>query len=385
MRTVAVVALCMGAGATLGFIPGFIATELRADLGISRAQIGLMLGLFFGCAGLGSIAAGRTTARFGARRVIVANMALVATTTLVAGLSRSYAALIAAAVIAGAGYALVNAGANVVIATAIPERRRTLAMSLKTAGVPAMAVVGAGLGPAGAARWGWPTIVLTIAAIAALAALFARSNFADDRPRGGSAAASGRPPPGTLWLSVAAFFVIAGSQPVYSWVVPYVEEALAASPVVAGGVTAIASAIGILVMIGNALSSDRRSADSRIRRIVWLTVVAIVGTAMVLSAERAGIGLAFAGAAIGIASQLSIIGTMHAVIVDRAPGAVARATGITMTGYYLGALVAPVAFGALVDLTDSYTYGWLATIAMLTLAIPAWIRAGRIPVGSARR
>lgn len=375
----------MGAGATLGFIPGFIATELRADLGISRAQVGLMIGLFFGCTGLGSIAAGRATARFGARRVIVANMALVAATALIVGLYQSYAVLIAAAVIAGAGYALVNAGTNVVIATAIPVRRRTLAMSLKTAGVPAMAAVGAGLGPPCAARWGWPTIVLTIAATAAIAGLLARSSFSDDRPRPGGNAASGKPPHGMVWFSVAAFLIVAGTQPIYSWVVPYIEEVLAASPAVAGGITAIASAVGIVVMVGNALNTDRRSADSRIRRIVWLTVVTIVATAMVLSAERAGIWLALAGATIGIAAQLSIIGTMHAAIADHAPGAVARATGITMTGYYLGALVAPLAFGTLVDLGDNYTYGWLAAITMLTLAIPAWIRAGRLPVGDLRR
>ena len=72
---------------------------------------------------------------------------------------------------------------------------------------------------------------------------------------------------------------------------------------------------------------------------------------MVLLADAIGLALAIVGTVIGIAVQLSAIGTMHATIVDRAPGAVARATGWTMTGYYLGALVSPTAFGVVADVT----------------------------------
>lgn len=51
-----------------------------------------------------------------------------------------------------------------------------------------------------------------------------------------------------------------------------------------------------------------------------------------------------------------------------------------MTGYYLGALVSPTAFGILADATDTYTWSWVATIALLVLAIPAWFAAGRVAV-----
>ena len=36
----------------------------------------------------------------------------------------------------------------------------------------------------------------------------------------------------------------------------------------------------------------------------------------------------------------------------------ARASGVTMTGYYLGALDTPVTFGALVDWLGTYTWAW---------------------------
>ena len=50
----------------------------------------------------------------------------------------------------------------------------------------------------------------------------------------------------------------------------------------------------------------------------------------------------------------------------------------TMTGYYLGALVTPAGFGLLVDISDTYIYSWLATLAILITAVGAWYRAGKI-------
>ena len=44
-------------------------------------------------------------------------------------------------------------------------------------------------------------------------------------------------------------------------------------------------------------------------------------------------------------------------LVDVAPLAMGRASGITMTGYYLGALIAPVLFGALAD-GPGYSAAW---------------------------
>ena len=101
---------------------------------------------------------------------------------------------------------------------------------------------------------------------------------------------------------------------------------------------------------------------------------------LVVLGDATHIVVAAVGTVIGIGVQLSAIGTMHATIVDRAPGAVARATGWTMTGYYLGALVSPTAFGVLADVTDTFTWSWIATIILLLLAIPAWIAAGGVAI-----
>ena len=91
-----------------------------------------------------------------------------------------------------------------------------------------------------------------------------------------------------------------------------------------------------------------------------------------------GMSFVIVGAIIGVSTQLSAIGTMHACIVDKAPFSVSKATGITMTGYYLGALASPPLFGFVVDWTGSFAYSWIGTVALLFAAVFAWQRVGRI-------
>ena len=376
LRMIAIASLTMGVGACLGFLPGFIATALRADLGVSNGAIGLLIGVYFGCTGLGSVACGRATERLGARLVIALNMLLVAGAALLAATFASYSALLVASVVAGAGYALVNAGTNVAIGRSVPAARRTVALAVKTAGVPAMAVIASGLGPASAARWGWRPIIFVLGGLAVAMAIAALLTFDDDRPVRRRQPATASAPDGFLWFAAGAFLLVAGSQPLYSWVIPYLEDVLSAGPASAGSVTALASAIGIVTMIVSAFRTDRARASSLVGRLVAMIGVSLVGTAMVLAAERLGIALAVFGTVIGIGAQLSAIATMHALIVDRARGRVATATGVTMTGYYLGALFGPVAFGVVADLSGGYMLSWLTTATALGLAIPVWLRAG---------
>lgn len=382
VRTIAVSALCVGLGASLGFIPGFVATAMREDLGVSRGQVGLLVSLHFGCTGFGSVLGGKLTEAFGARTVIVADMLIVAAAAVFAAVVGEYWALLVAAVAAGSAYSLANAGTNVAIGRAVPPQRRTMAMSVKTAGVPLMAVVAAGAGPAVAARFGWQPILVATAIVALAAAIIAAFTFHDDRPARSTRRTTVALPPGFYWFSLGAFLLIAGSQPLYSWIVAYLEQSLDASPGLAGGISAVASACGVAIMIGSARFADKEGPEARMRRLILLITVNCVGTLLVLLGASVGVALVAIGAVIGVGAQLAAIGTMHAAVVDRAPKAVARATGVTMTGYYIGALASPAAFGALADATDTFAWSWAATVVLLVLAVPVWMIVGRLPIAS---
>jgi CP family cyanate transporter-like MFS transporter len=371
---------------------------LQDSLDLTKAEVGLLVSLYFGSTGLASVAGGRMAARFGARLVVTADMVLVSICAAAGAWTGLYPVLLVSAVVAGAGYAWANAGTNDALVRLVPTEHRTLALSVKTAGVPAMAALSAALGAPAAARWSWDVVWATVAVVAAAVAL-ATWLVLDDKPIARAASTSTRPAASTVgvdiapvdvdlrdfrWFSLASFLFVAGSQPIFSWIVPYLQDRLDASAGRAGALASVAAGFGVVVMIANGRLADRIGPERRIGRLILLAAASTAGLAAILIGPLAGPGAALAVVASGMvlatAVQLATIGTMHAALADRAGVAVARATGITMTGYYLGALLSPAGFGWLVDTTGRYWPSWMLMVGLTALSLPVWRRAGRIAV-----
>jgi len=70
-------AVAMAMGSAVGFLPGFIIVALRADLGLDYWEVGLLSTVNYGCTWLAMSPAARLTDRWGARRVVLVDMALV--------------------------------------------------------------------------------------------------------------------------------------------------------------------------------------------------------------------------------------------------------------------------------------------------------------------
>ena len=368
----------VGIGASLGFFPGFLATVLSEELLVSKGKVGLIVGIYFGATGLGSILAGKITEQIGPRISIVIDMAIVASCSFLIAAIGTYSVWVISSVLAGAAYGLSNTGTNVVIGKVIGAEKRTLAMSVKTSGVPLMATLAAAVGPWSAEQWKWEHILLINGGVAfslGIAAFFIVPNLP---PHSVEQSNDKALPSKFYWFGIASFLLIAGSQPLYSWIVSYLEDSLDVSSGSAGAVTSIACFCGVLVMICNGLFADRLGADSRVKLLMALLFSSSIAVVLVSLGPALGIASVIIGAIVGVSTQLSAIGTMHACIVDKAPLSVSRATGITMTGYYLGALVSPPLFGFVVDWTESFAYSWLGTTALLFAAVFAWQRVGRI-------
>ncbi len=368
----------VGIGASLGFFPGFLATVLSEELLVSKGKVGLIVGIYFGATGLGSILAGKITEQIGPRISIVIDMAIVASCSFLIAAIGTYSVWVISSVLAGAAYGLSNTGTNVAIGKVIGAEKRTLAMSVKTSGVPLMATLAAAIGPWSAEQWKWEHILLINGGAAfslGIAAFFIVPNLP---PHSVEQSNDKALPSKFYWFGIASFLLIAGSQPLYSWIVSYLEDSLDVSSGSAGAVTSIACFCGVLVMICNGLFADRLGADSRVKLLMALLFSSSIAVVLVSLGPALGIASVIIGAIVGVSTQLSAIGTMHACIVDKAPLSVSRATGITMTGYYLGALVSPPLFGFVVDWTESFAYSWLGTTALLFAAVFAWQRVGRI-------
>ncbi|MCQ3810244.1 MAG: MFS transporter [Acidimicrobiia bacterium] len=371
--------LALGVGSSLGFFPGYFVAAVREDLGISRARVGLLVSLHFGCTGLGSIIGARITEKVGTRAAVIADQLIVAVAAWSAALLDSYAALIGAAVFAGFGYSLTNAATNEAVAAAVPESRRTLALSAKTSGVPTMALISAVLVPWASDRWSWNLILMIAGTIAVVSALNAAAVIPDIRSsRTRAQRQESVLPRGFWWFAVSAFFLVGSSQPLFSWAVPYFDEGLGTSKPVAGAIAGIAAGLGAVCMSLTALRADYLGRTKRVPLIVGLCVVLTASILVTMSGLTFGLAVATIGLFASFIVQLAAIGIMHAAVVDRAPQAVARATGVTMTGYYMGALATPVSFGALVDWLGTYTWAWLVMALGSAAAAACFARANRV-------
>lgn len=367
----------MGVGASIGFLHGYLATPLRDDLGISRGAVGLLVSVYFGSTGLGSVAGGVLTDRLGARLAVAADLVVVALAALLLVVWPSYPALVLASVAAGAAYSLANAGTNVAIGAAVPAARRGVALTVKTGGVPGMATLAALIAPAAGAAYGWPVVMAVVGVVAAASAVAALVALPPDRPSRSAERVVARLPVGFGWFPVAAFLLIGGSQPLFSWSVSWFEEATGVGVGTAGVLSAAATGAGLVAMILIAVRSDRLGADRRVAVIVAMVLATAAGTLVASTGAVTGPLLGLPALVVAMGAQLGAIGVMHAAIVDAVPHAVGKASGVTMTGYYLGALVSPVSFGALVDATGTYALPWLACTVLLCLSAAAFHRAGQ--------
>ena len=403
---VAVSSLSTAFSVGVGLLPGLLASALRADLGIHYWQVGLLVSLHFGCSGLASVPAGRITDRWGARFAVTSNLVL---GTVAAGLAAalgSYTALLAAAGLSGFGYALSGVGTSVAVVHAVSARWRTAAMVATNAGLPAIIALSAFFGPWAADRWRWEWVMGALGVGAAAAALLALSVLGDDRPDH-QEDVERQLPKHFGWFPVAAFLMLAGFAPTLTWAVSYIES-LGATPTLSGVLVGTAAATAFTTLIAASLLADRLDPQTRIRlvaalstnrRIMWgifgfvryrirlvmtLCLIRAAFGALILAGAAFGVGVAVVGVVGGMIVQTACVGALTAAVADRAPKAVARATALTFVGYFLGALVGPVAFGAFLDAVESYVWAWFILCMLLVGAATAlrfagWIAPPRRP------
>ncbi|SEO53606.1 MFS transporter [Trujillonella endophytica] len=381
----AVLVVCtaaMGLGCTPAFLVGYLGPDVRSSLDLSGAQLGLLVGLFYGATGVTSMVASRFVDPLGPRLSIVGDQALVAVALVAAALWPGFGTLAAASALAGAGYAFANAGTSIAVTSVSRPAEAGTAVAVKTAGIPLGATVLALAGLPLAGVIGWEGVALVLAGLLALntvagALLLPRARVR--RVAGAPAPVVGRLPARFGWVVLASFFYVLGSQPLFSWLVITLVDAGVSRPA-AGAVSATGTALGAVVMVLAARRADRAGPGRRALTAAGVAGTAVVGTALVWAGSHTLLAVLVVGAVVAILADLVGSGFAHGVAIDRAPHAVGRATAVMSSGYYLGALVSPLAFGAAADLTGSYDASWALTVGAMTacglcfLVVQRWVR-----------
>ena len=369
------------AAAAYEISPASVTTEIIADLGIGRGAAGAIISVMYAVAVAASVPIGAALDRTDLRRaVVVASLALLLAglTGWLAAAAGSFLALLATRVLGGLAYVTIwNAGANLAARSAPPGLRAT-AVGIFTASAPAGFALGQLAGPVVAGWAGWPAIFVTFGTLAVLGlALFL---WGSRRQRREGTDDSGPATPSTeeffavlrargVWLICGMGFA---SYALYlfvnSWLPSYFTEEFGLSLAESGLLVAVFPAVGIVSRTAGGALSDRVFGGRR--RPVALGSFLATGPLVVALGFVGNIAVALVLLVVSGATLQLGIGLLFSYVREVVDEAVA-ATAISMlTGVgLLGALVAPVAAGSLIEATGSYELAFLAAGAVAAAGV----------------
>lgn len=396
----------MACSTVLSYAFGALGPFLIADLALSRTQLGALTTVLYAAAAGLSPLSGALVDRVGGRAVLLALFGTSGAAALWGALAPGYALLVVAAALGGLGVALSNPVTNSLIAAHVAGPRQGLATGVKQSGVQLAAFLSGAILPPAAVAVGWRGALAGSAALAvggAAATVIAVPSTPGRHPRQAPAASaapagSGGPSAGdrrrvveatggapvlgerdVTRLAVYAFLMGTGVGVLGAYLPLYAVERLGMSTAAAGLAAGAIGIVGIVARIVWGRAADRRPAAGT-KALGALAAGSVVAIALLAAAEVGGTGLVWPAAVLFGATAVAwnAVGMLAVVRgVDAARSG--RASGRVLLGFYLGFVVAPVAFGATVDVTGSYLPGWAsvgAAFAAAAVLADRWRRSG---------
>ncbi len=357
-----------------------LASEIRQDLGISRAQIGLIGAANTGVGALLSPVVGRFIDGIGAKRGAVAVLAGGGLGMLATAAAPTYGAMLAASVVAGLAQSGGNPSTNKLIALHVRPGARGAITGVKQSGVTlALFLCGLTL-PGSSSLFGWRTAVAAYGLISLALALVAWVRLPGDIVDGAPAAVRDRRAPldGFVFrIALYGFLMGVVTAGILRFLPLYAEEELGYSETVAGLAAAVVGLAGIVARI-----TWGRLAENRVgTRAALVVLAALAATTTVLLAVAPTVGAwllwpialltAFSAVAWNAVGNLAII---RGVGIEAA----GRATGVLLLGFLMGLTIGAPMVGAIVDATDRYPVAW-AVLLVTALAAGATVLAGDEP------
>ena len=367
-----------------------LAPEIAAAIAIDTAAVGLHQSIAYVGAAALTLVSGSLVLRHGGIRINQAS-ALLSATGVGLVLAGAAPAIALGAILAGMGYGLATPGASHVLARVTPAARRGLVFSIKQSAVPLGGLVAGVLFPPIAERFGWPCAVSLSCAMAASAAfviqrlrvpLDADRNRAH-RVRLGAPGDSIRlvlATPALRPIALVAFSYGAVQLSLFAFLVTYLVERAALDLVTAGLLFAVMQGAGVVARVGWGWMNDRWLPARPLLASIGVGIVAATAAAASFSNEWPLAGLAAVCAALGL-TTVGWNGVYLAEVARAMPNEkVGSATGGVMMFTFLGIVVGPSTFGAVVAMSGSYTPAFIAANVLVaaTVAVLALPRkAGR--------
>ena len=337
---------------------------LMPDFGFGYTEAGFLMTVFFAISGLGQAFAGILVDRYGARRVLMAGVSLLAASGVALSVAVNYPMLLLAVALAGVGNSVFHPADFSLLNKKVSPSRLGHAFSVHGLSGNLGWAMGAAISGTAMAWAGWrgAGVAAALVALCSVAALqMARPLLDDDMPRvgaGGTAAGTtlGFLSVPAIWLAFMFFLLItAAFGGLQSFSAPVLGGIYGLSP--AAGVTALT---GYLLgsaggMVAGGFVAARLHAHER-----------TVGTALIAAAIFASVlasGLPAAWSVIplmvGIGVGVGLAGPSRDLLVRRvatdslaggnASPAFGRVYGFVYSGLDVGLALGPLAFGMLLD------------------------------------
>lgn len=375
----AVIVLLQAVGATtLGVLPayllGALAVQIRADLHIGPADIGIGAAVLFGVTGILSRPLGLLVQKQGTTKGIIGAAALATVALLGVGWAPSLPFLYSALVVGGLGNALAQPAANLGVSRAVGPHRLGLAMGIKQTAIPAATLL-AGLAVPGIALvLGWRWVLLTAAAAGAALLLWAALVSTEEpcySTAYGFKTDRGTPRAGLVVITIGAGLAAAAGTSLGIFVVDSAEES-GMAPTSAGLLFAASALLGLIVRIFLGAVIDRHSGRSPYVLVANLMLGGAVGFVLLALGEGAWFA---AGSLIAYGSGWTWPGVVHFAVIRDNRRTAASVTGVLQTGVSLGGAAGPLGFGFLVEAT-SYDAAWI-TASGIAVAAALTFHMGR--------
>ena len=364
-----------------------LAPEIAASLAIDAAAVGLYQSTAFVGAAFLTLMSGSIVLRHGGIRVNQVSVVLSAAGVALAVVG-SVPVVAAGAVLAGAGYGLATPGASHVLARITPPDRRGLVFSVKQSAVPLGGLVAGVLFPTVAERFGWVWAIALACAMVASASLIIqplRARLDDDRnpehrvriDAPGQSIRLILATPRLRPIALVAFSFGAMQLCLFAFLVTYLVERVGLDLVTAGLLFAVMQGAGIVARVGWGWVSDRRISTRPLLAGLGAGTIASTLVAIGFSDGWPLTALVAASAALGATgvgwNGIYLAEVARAVPVDK----VGLATGGTLMFTFVGVVLGPSTFGAIVAMTGSYAAAFIAMDALVLATVVALVLGPR--------
>ena len=367
-----------------------IGPSLTSAAGVSPEAIGTLASII-SLGTLWFLASGHVLLpRWGAVGALQAG-ALLGAGGVLLGLSGSWIALLAAALLMGVAYGPAPPAGSDILMRHAPRERRALIFSIKQAGAPLGSAAAGLILPAIVAVWGWRWALVATAAVSALSALLVepwRRGIDSGRapPADNLLAALFSPRSALLpfrviasrralrWLAGTGFSFACVQGCIFGFYVTYLNTALDLSLTAAGTAFAVLQAVGMVARVAMGFLADRLG--SGVRALILLgmgsSLASLIAAALSL---RLPWPLVLAGSAVIGFTGVSWNGVFLAEVARLAPeGRVSEVTAGTTLLTFLGYVAAPAAMTAAIPVLGGYGPCFLAMAVLPLVSVAVLLR-----------